>query len=69
MRLDDYMRFDIGISWKVNRPKSTRTLAINVQNVIGRANEFERFYSFPANAVVSESQVGLFPTLSDRISF
>ena len=42
-RLDDYARLDIGISWKVNRAKSTSTIAINVQNAIGRANEFGRF--------------------------
>ena len=68
-RLNDYTRLDIGISWKVNRPKSTSTIAINVQNVIGKANEFGRFYSSQADQVVAESQVGMFPNLSYRISF
>ncbi len=68
-RLDGYMRFDIGVSWKVNRVKSTSTISMNIQNAIGRANEFGRYYSGFADAVVAESQVGMFPNLSYRISF
>ncbi|MEM9328343.1 MAG: TonB-dependent receptor [Bacteroidota bacterium] len=69
MRLDEYIRFDIGITYKVNRPKSTSAIALNVQNAVGRTNEFGRYYSSFSDAVVSEGQVGMFPNLSYRISF
>lgn len=69
MQLDPYWRFDLGISYKVNKPNRTTAIVLNVQNVVGRANEFGRYYSNISNQVVSESQVGMFPNLAYKISF
>ncbi len=69
MKLDEYIRFDIGITYKVNRRRSTSAIALNIQNAVGRTNEFGRYYSSFSDSVVSEGQVGMFPNLSYRVSF
>lgn len=68
-QLDPYWRFDLGITYKVNKLNRTTAIVLNVQNVIGRANEFGRYYSTSARQIVSESQVGMFPNLAYKISF
>ena len=68
-QLDPYWRFDLGITYKVNKVNRTSAIVLNIQNVVGKENEFGRYYSAQVNQVVSESQVGLFPNLAYKISF
>lgn len=68
-QLDPYWRFDLGITYKVNKMNRTTSIVLNIQNVVGRANEFGRYYSTEANQIASESQVGMFPNLAYKVSF
>lgn len=68
-KLDGYFRMDIGITFRNNREKMSSVLALNIQNVSQRENEFFRYYSHESNAVVSEAQLSFFPNLSYRIEF
>lgn len=68
-KLDGYFRMDIGITFRNNREKMSSVLAINIQNVSQRENEFFRYYSHESNSVVSEAQLSFFPNLSYRIEF
>jgi hypothetical protein len=69
VKLDDYMRVDIGISYKVNKVKSASVFSINVQNVFAIENEYGRYYSRQFDNIQTEVQLGFFPNLSYRIEF
>ena len=67
--LTDYWRIDFGIRYIKNRPKTTSVIALNVQNVTSRENEFGRYYNNVLNQVESSTQLALFPNLSYRLEF
>lgn len=68
-RLSNYLRFDIGISYRKNKERSASIWALNIQNVLGRSNEYGRYYNSFTDAVESGSQVGIFPNISYRVEF
>ncbi|WP_425291069.1 carboxypeptidase regulatory-like domain-containing protein [Spirosoma linguale] len=68
-QLPDYFRPDIRLSWKKNRPSSTRTLSLDLQNAVNRRNVFGYYYD-PASGLVRTSYAsGLIPVLSYRVVF
>jgi len=68
-QLGNYLRFDIGISYRTNKPNHSSVVAINVQNTFGRQNEYGRWYSSFTDSILTDSQIGIFPNLSYRIEF
>ena len=68
-QLDNYLRFDIGISYRMNKPKYASIVAVNVQNTFARKNEYGRWYSSYTDSIQSDTQTGIFPNLSYRIEF
>jgi CarboxypepD_reg-like domain/TonB dependent receptor/TonB-dependent Receptor Plug Domain len=64
-----YSRIDIGISFKTNRQKSTRTLSLNIQNLLNNKNESFSFYDNNAGRIIRVLQLGLVPILNYRIEF
>jgi hypothetical protein len=64
-----YYRFDIGISYKINRPKVTHSILLDVQNVTNHLNIFSTYYNSAAGQVNSDYHTGLFPVLNCRIEF
>ncbi|MBV6647648.1 MAG: TonB-dependent receptor [Cyclobacteriaceae bacterium] len=67
--LNDYWRIDLGVRYVRNKPKATQIIAINIQNLTGRANESARFYDAFQGRIISDTQLALFPNLSYRIEF
>jgi len=68
-QLPAYFRTDLRISLKRNRPRSTSTIAIDVQNVTNRENVGGRFYDPRAGAMREWYQLPLLPVLSYRVEF
>ncbi|MDN5203212.1 TonB-dependent receptor [Fulvivirgaceae bacterium BMA10] len=68
-QLPDYMRFDIGIQYRRNKPSHASILALNIQNFTGRFNVFDEYYDRSSGTIKNEEQLGLFPNLSYRIEF
>jgi Carboxypeptidase regulatory-like domain/TonB-dependent Receptor Plug Domain len=64
-----YSRIDVGMSLKTNRPKSTRTFSLNIQNVLNNKNESFSFYDNNAAKIIKVLQLGLVPILNYRIEF
>ncbi|WP_375448364.1 TonB-dependent receptor [uncultured Fibrella sp.] len=69
LQLTDYLRPDLRVSWKKQRPHSTRTLSLDVQNLINRQNEFNRSFDPTSGTVRVVYQNGLLPVLSYRVAF
>lgn len=64
-----YFRTDVRFSLKRNRPKSTRTLALDIQNVTNRANVFGSYFEPMEGVIKTAYQTPLIPILSYRVEF
>jgi hypothetical protein len=69
IRLPDYFRADIGISYKINRPKITHTIKLDVQNASNNENIYNAYYSVSRNEINYNYQTSLFPVVNYRIEF
>ncbi len=67
LKLDDFFRMDIGISYRKNKKNITSVIALDIQNLTQRENEFGRFYN--GRGIASDTSVSFFPNLSYRIEF
>jgi len=64
-----YYRIDIGISYKINRPKLTHAIMLDIQNVTNRLNPLETYYSRSRQDIHTEFHTGVFPVINYRIEF
>jgi hypothetical protein len=69
IRLKDYFRSDLRIALRKNKPRYTRTLSIDIQNVTAQKNEAFHYYDFTRGEVVTNYQLGIIPVLVYRIDF
>ena len=64
-----YFRTDLRVSLKWNRPKSTSTLALDVQNVTNRKNIYGSYFEPMKGEIETAYQSPLIPLISYRIEF
>jgi carboxypeptidase-like protein len=64
-----YFRFDIGLSYKINKKRMTHTIGIDVQNVTNRLNVDVSVFNPNTNKIENYYQTGLFPNFNYRIEF
>ena len=68
-QLPNYFRPDVRLSWKKNRPRSTRTLSLDLQNAVNRQNTYGRYFDPNSGNVKTYYGTGLIPVLSYRVVF
>ncbi|MCK6618827.1 MAG: carboxypeptidase-like regulatory domain-containing protein [Cyclobacteriaceae bacterium] len=64
-----YFRTDLRISLKRNKPKSTHTLALDIQNVTNRKNIYGKYFEPLSGEINTAYQTPLIPVLSYKIEF
>lgn len=64
-----YWRTDLGISYTINKNKTTRVWKIDIQNATNRLNEYGRYFNDDSRKVEIATQAGIIPTLSYRLEF
>jgi len=64
-----YFRTDLRMSLKRNKPKSTHTLALDIQNVTNRKNIYGKYFEPLSGEVTTAYQTPLIPVLSYKIEF
>lgn len=69
--LPEYIRVDIGVSYRVNRRNSTWTFLAEVQNATNRNNVIRRRFNYTGGRIVSSDSysVGIIPILTARVEF
>lgn len=66
----DYFRLDFKMSWKVNRPKVTHEIAIDLVNVLGTKNLLNIIYTPDANEIFTKNyQLGFLPIFYYKVDF
>lgn len=68
---DDYFRWDVKFGFKLNskNKKQSHQFYVDLQNVTGRENVFERRFNRLTNNVDQVDQIGFFPDLGYRFQF
>ena len=65
----DYFRTDLRLSMKINKKRTTSTLALDIQNVTNRKNIQGTYFDLESEKMVESYQLPLIPVLSYRIEF
>lgn len=68
-KLSDYFRIDLRVSFRKDKPKYTRTFAVDIQNLTSQQNEAYQYYDFTQQKLVTKFQLGIIPVLVYRIDF
>ncbi|WPP53355.1 TonB-dependent receptor [Catalinimonas niigatensis] len=68
-QLNDYLRADLKISYRINTPKATHEFGVDLQNITNNENEFARTYNPRTNKVQTQYQIGFFPVPQYRLLF
>jgi hypothetical protein len=68
-QLDDYMRLDIQLTYRINTGKATHLFKLDVQNATNRKNPWGERYNQKSQAIEVVNQTGLLPVLSYKVTF
>jgi hypothetical protein len=68
-KLPDYFRTDIKFSLRRNKPKSTQTLSLDIQNATNRKNIYGDYYNADSKQIETYYQAPLIPILSYKVEF
>ncbi|MCE3279892.1 MAG: TonB-dependent receptor [Bacteroidetes bacterium] len=68
-KYNDYSRFDIKVSFKTNRKRTSQSLFIVVENIFDTPNILRESYNPETQSIQKEYQLGLFPYAGYRIEF
>ncbi len=67
IKLEPYIRFDLGISYKINTPSVTHTFMIDLQNIGNRKNVSNRRFDSRSGQIINVLQNGLIPFVTYRV--
>lgn len=68
-QLKDYSRFDIKVSYKTNRKKTSQSIFLVVENIFDTKNILRESYDPVLQKIQQEYQLGLFPYFGYKIEF
>ena len=68
-RNKDFFRIDIRFSYKLNRPRVGHLIAIDIQNVTNRKNQFLESFDPGSGQIKQEYQIGILPLVLWRVYF
>jgi hypothetical protein len=64
-----YCRFDISATYRINKPKVSHLLYLDIQNLTNRKNTRDVFYNADENKIETGYYSGIIPTLNYKIEF
>jgi len=69
VKAGDYWRFDVGLSYKINKQRLTHTIMLDIQNVTGHENIYSEYYDNDTKKIETYTQTGFFPVFNYRVEF
>lgn len=64
-----YYRVDVGFRYTINRPRTTHSVMLDIQNVSNRQNVYSEYYDKETGNLEKSYQTGIFPFLNYRVEF
>ncbi len=69
IKYKDYLRLDVGFSYRINKSGSSQIFSLDIQNVTNRENIRQREYDSSEDEFVYDEHFGILPILSYKIEF
>ncbi len=69
LQMEDYYKLDLRVAIRRNKDNSSRTLALDIQNVTNHQNIAFQYFDVQKGEIVTKNQLGIIPILSWRIEF
>jgi hypothetical protein len=69
IEMEDYVRIDLRVYMRKEKPDRTTTWSLDVQNLLSRENAFFSLYDPFQEAIRQTKQLGIVPVLSYRVDF
>ena len=68
-KFKDYSRFDLKLTYKTNKKKTSQSLFMSVENILDTDNILRQSFNRDTKSIQTEYQFGLFPYGGFRIEF
>jgi hypothetical protein len=68
-KMRDYFRLDAQLTYRIDRPKTTHSFKIDIQNATNRENYFSQFYNPETENLDQSTLLGILPVLSYKVQF
>ena len=68
-QFEPYYRLDLGIAFRMSRPKFTQEFSASVQNVTDKENSLYTRYDSRNNSLENVNQLGIYPLLQYKVLF
>lgn len=68
-QFEPYYRLDLGLTYRMSRPKLTQEFSASCQNVTDKANPLYNQYNPDENRLVNVNQLGIYPLLQYKVLF
>jgi hypothetical protein len=68
-RRDDFIRFDLKVSYRRNKSKTTRVWELDIENVTNNLNVVDDYWNNNEKKIGQYTQLGLLPNINYRIEF
>lgn len=65
----DYIRLDVGVSYRKNKQNYSWIIAFDVENVFNRMNVYSRYFDKETKQIENNYNLGILPILSFKIEF
>ena len=68
-KLDDIMQFNFSFSYRINRPKASHELILDVINITNAQGRTEEYYNKYTGKIEYQHQLSMLPNIMYRIHF
>ena len=68
-KVPDYLRVDLGVSYRKNKPKWSWIVSLDIQNLTSRSNVWGEYYNSEKERIEQIYMTGLIPVLNFKVEF
>jgi len=68
-QMPDFLRLDVQLTYRIDRPKTTHFIKLDVQNATNRSNYFFADFNTETNEIEQSTMVGILPIITYKVQF
>jgi hypothetical protein len=68
-KMPDFLRLDAQLTYRIDRPKTTHSFKIDVQNATNRQNYFNEYYNSETQKIERATLLGILPIMTYKVQF
>ena len=68
-KMPDFFRLDAQLTYRIDRPKTTHSFKIDVQNATNRENYWSEYYNPETDQLEKSTMLGILPIMTYKVQF